>query len=283
MKKTNLNVSVEAPDDVTDETIMSTISRYLGEGQSADASRPEPDERTVLACELAIDLAFADAPVAQGPFFVLTHQAVKFPGHSVPVDTGKKSPKFVVRESWHANGPFRRRTTAELVAKVVFQSGACLSARICTAKELQVIKDRELDKRAKAAIDTALLLVNLQEADSPEAESRPELGMKLVASPDGTLSIHQRPDPSYAANNAPNQAAIEYWRRHYYSGGLCHLCGGVGIIDVRETAISPTGMPVGGLSWCICATGQDLRQSSGGLNPTEEDLRQQRFGDADGN
>ncbi len=52
----------------------------------------------------------------------------------------------------------------------------------------------------------------------------------------------------------------EYWLKHYVSSNmLCTLCGNTGIIDTRETAISPVGTQSGRLNWCICRNGQANR------------------------
>jgi hypothetical protein len=41
---------------------------------------------------------------------------------------------------------------------------------------------------------------------------------------------------------------------------LCGLCGNTGIIDTRPTAISPAGFRSGGLFWCICPNGREMRK-----------------------
>ena len=67
-----------------------------------------------------------------------------------------------------------------------------------------------------------------------------------------------------------SKAVTKYWLAFYgdiHTGmGLCTLCGNTGIIDTRQTAISPKGINVGRINFCICPNGQWKRKSmeSGG-------------------
>lgn len=41
---------------------------------------------------------------------------------------------------------------------------------------------------------------------------------------------------------------------------LCGLCGNTGIIDTRETAVSPAGVHCGDRFHCICPNGRAMKQ-----------------------
>jgi hypothetical protein len=43
---------------------------------------------------------------------------------------------------------------------------------------------------------------------------------------------------------------------------LCGLCGNLGVIDTRATAVSPVGVRCGDLHFCICPNGRQLKESS---------------------
>jgi hypothetical protein len=55
----------------------------------------------------------------------------------------------------------------------------------------------------------------------------------------------------------------EYWSNHYINDTLhlCSLCGNTGIIDTRNTAISPAGFDAGRLNYCICPNGRIMREN----------------------
>ncbi len=63
-----------------------------------------------------------------------------------------------------------------------------------------------------------------------------------------------------------SKAVARYWTEFYgddHTGlGLCTLCGNSGFVDTKKTAISPTGINVGRLNFCICPNGQWLRKDS---------------------
>ena len=40
----------------------------------------------------------------------------------------------------------------------------------------------------------------------------------------------------------------------------CGLCGNRGVIDTRESAVTPNGMACGGLFYCICPNGRIKEQ-----------------------
>ena len=58
-----------------------------------------------------------------------------------------------------------------------------------------------------------------------------------------------------------NEAVADYWFQHYLTDddGLCSLCGNTGQIDTRDTAVSPSGVSVGRINYCICPNGQAMR------------------------
>jgi hypothetical protein len=58
-----------------------------------------------------------------------------------------------------------------------------------------------------------------------------------------------------------NEAVADYWLKHYIDKH-CSLCGNTGTIDTRETAITPAGLRVGRLNFCICPNGQAMRALS---------------------
>lgn len=53
----------------------------------------------------------------------------------------------------------------------------------------------------------------------------------------------------------------DYWLK-YYLNRVCTLCGNWGIIDTRESAISPAGFRAGRINFCICPNGQALRNGN---------------------
>ena len=61
-----------------------------------------------------------------------------------------------------------------------------------------------------------------------------------------------------------SKSVTRYWMEFYpetHTGmGLCTLCGNTGQIDTSQTAISPRGINVGRLNFCICPNGQALRK-----------------------
>jgi len=61
-----------------------------------------------------------------------------------------------------------------------------------------------------------------------------------------------------------SKAVARYWIEFYgdiFTGtGLCTLCGNTGMIDTRQTAISPNKVNVGRLNFCICPNGQWKRK-----------------------
>ncbi len=56
-------------------------------------------------------------------------------------------------------------------------------------------------------------------------------------------------------------SVTQYWLKHYCPKGLCAICGNWGIIDTRQTAITPAGVNVGELTYCICPNGMALRKA----------------------
>lgn len=58
---------------------------------------------------------------------------------------------------------------------------------------------------------------------------------------------------------AKNEAVTEYWLA-FYVDELCTLCGNYGWIDTRGV-VSPAGVPVGRLNYCICPNGQTFREA----------------------
>ena len=68
-----------------------------------------------------------------------------------------------------------------------------------------------------------------------------------------------------------NRTVSNYAMDHYIHGplGLCSLCGNTGVIDTRQTAVSPAGYNAGRLNWCICPNGQAMRITSGKDVPGE--------------
>ena len=58
-----------------------------------------------------------------------------------------------------------------------------------------------------------------------------------------------------------NKALSDYWAENYVGEhGLCTLCGNMGQIDTRITAISPAGIRAGRMNYCICPNGQAMRK-----------------------
>lgn len=57
----------------------------------------------------------------------------------------------------------------------------------------------------------------------------------------------------------------------WYCTEHCTLCGNTGIIDTRQTAITPAGVSAGRLNWCLCPNGRGLREQLG-REPTSADL-----------
>jgi hypothetical protein len=61
------------------------------------------------------------------------------------------------------------------------------------------------------------------------------------------------------SKNSDAKAVTRYWLA-YYADEHCTLCGNYGIIDTRGT-VTPSGVLVGRLNWCICPNGQACRES----------------------
>lgn len=53
----------------------------------------------------------------------------------------------------------------------------------------------------------------------------------------------------------------------FTKAGLCGLCGNWGVLDTRSIAISPAGVDVGGVHFCICPNGRKMKEI--GYLPTE--------------
>jgi hypothetical protein len=51
----------------------------------------------------------------------------------------------------------------------------------------------------------------------------------------------------------------DYWAKHYATEH-CTLCGNHGVIDTRATAVTPAGVWVGRVNFCICPNGMVLRE-----------------------
>ncbi len=61
-----------------------------------------------------------------------------------------------------------------------------------------------------------------------------------------------------------DEAITAYWQAHYASDH-CTLCGNWGIIDSRASAITPAGVRVGRLNFCICPNGTSLREQQANM------------------
>ncbi len=44
---------------------------------------------------------------------------------------------------------------------------------------------------------------------------------------------------------------------------MCSLCGNIGVIDTRATAVSAAGTRCGDVHFCICSNGRAQKQSGG--------------------
>jgi hypothetical protein len=66
------------------------------------------------------------------------------------------------------------------------------------------------------------------------------------------------------------KAITDYWAKYYLTEEvgefgpyhMCSLCANQGIVDTRESAISPRGNKLGRRNFCICPNGQVLRKQS---------------------
>jgi hypothetical protein len=71
----------------------------------------------------------------------------------------------------------------------------------------------------------------------------------------------------------------DYWQKYFLTEedagfgpySMCSLCANQGIIDTRETAISPRGNYLGRLNFCICPNGQVLRKQHSKTNISTAD------------
>jgi hypothetical protein len=55
-----------------------------------------------------------------------------------------------------------------------------------------------------------------------------------------------------------NNAITKYWLKYYFNGN-CVLCGNYGWLNTKGT-VTPAGIPVGVITYCICPNGQALRK-----------------------
>lgn len=69
---------------------------------------------------------------------------------------------------------------------------------------------------------------------------------------------------SGAESAAWHCAVTDYWLAHYTPRGFCAFCGNHGFVDTTAVR-TPAGVPAGGLHYCACPNGQQLRQGRADL------------------